>query len=255
LWYQINGQGILQNVTRNTFGAARPGLLGAMEQCERHTYLHQRDTFECFIMEFSLLPSKTAKCYWNSAIEGKKILDKEQQRDFENILIDMFNGMTGGRNRWGAATCARLLDMITVLLENGLLVIEESQFPKNKAGSLVAKARQFMKLHYHRRRHQSALEKECGVDINYLNIIFKKETGRTLYQYLTDIRLEQAKHLLEDTGQSVSDIGARVGYPNNNSFTRAFGKYAGATPSAYRAAHGRGAAEGPAGNSPVTTPP
>ena len=35
----------------------------------------------------------------------------------------------------------------------------------------------FMELNYARMRHQRELETECGVDINYLNIIFKKETG------------------------------------------------------------------------------
>ena len=121
-----------------------------------------------------------------------------------------------------------------VLFKKGVLIIEESQFPKNKAKSLVAKAKQFMDLHYSDMEHQLELEKECGVDINYLNIIFKKETGFTLYQYICLVRMEHAKYLLETTQNSISDISNAVGYPNSNSFTRAFKRHANMTPQDFR---------------------
>jgi AraC-like DNA-binding protein len=234
LWYQLGGSGILQNVTRNTFGAARPGLLGVMEQCERHVYLHQRDTFECFTLEFSLLPSHNSRCWWNSETEGKAVLGDNQRQDLENIIFGLIDSFDEKRNTWGIATTARLLDLLAFAVAMGLIVIEEAQFPKNKARSLAAKAKHFMKRHYGLRHTQSSLEKECGVDINYLNIIFKKETGGTLYRYLTDIRMEQAKYLLEKGDLPVGDIGTKVGYPNNNSFTRAFGKFTGMRPTEYR---------------------
>lgn len=82
--------------------------------------------------------------------------------------------------------------------------------------------------------HQNNLERECAVDINYLNIIFKKETGRTLYQYMTGVRMEHAKYLLETTEMSITDIASKVGYPNSNSFTRAFKRHTGPTPQNYR---------------------
>ena len=107
-------------------------------------------------------------------------------------------------------------------------------FPKNKPKSLVEKARQFMKLHYAEMHDQNGLERECGVDINYLNILFTRETGKTLYKYLTDIRMEHAKYLLEENKLTIVEIASSVGYPNGNSFTRAFGKYMRQTPTSFR---------------------
>ena len=78
------------------------------------------------------------------------------------------------------------------------------------------------------------LARECGVDINYLNVIFFKETGMTLYKYLMGVRMEHAKYLLEENRLSVSEIASGIGYPNANSFTRAFRKYASQAPTAYR---------------------
>ncbi len=222
LWFQVEGSGILQNLSRNSFGTARPGLLGIMERSQRYSYLHQKGTFECFQVLFSLLPSQGARCWWNSSIEGKCVLEGTERAYFENLVFDLLCVRSNRKEVWGLSTTSRLLEIFVVLFNKGLLVIEEAQFPRNKAKSLVAKATLFMELHYARMRHQRELEKECGVDINYLNIIFKKETGQTLYDYLTNIRMEQAKHLLETTVDPITDIASRVGYPSGNSFTRAF---------------------------------
>ena len=234
LWYQVEGTGILQNVTRNSYGVARPGLLGIMERGERHTYLHQKGNFECFQMLFTLLPSQQAKCYWNSEIEGKLVLEGNEKLYFENLLFDLLLVISNKKEMLGLATISRILEILVVLFKKGLLIVDESQFPKNKTKSLVAKARQFMDSHYSSMHHQNALEQECGVDINYLNIIFKKETGKTLYQYISGVRIEHAKYLLETTQESIAEIAGRVGYPNSNSFSRAFKRHEKKTPQEYR---------------------
>jgi AraC-like DNA-binding protein len=234
LWYQVDGTGILQNVTRKNFGTARPGLLGLMDRGERHTYLHQKGNFECFQLLFSFLPSQNAKCYWNSEVEGKLVLEANDRLYFENLVFDLLMVLSNKKEILGLATISRILEILVVLFNKGLILIEETQFPKNKAKSLVIKAKSFMDQHYYDMHHQNNLERECGVDINYLNIIFKKETGRTLYQYMTGVRMEHAKHLLETTGMSITDIASKVGYPNSNSFTRAFKRHTGPTPQNYR---------------------
>ena len=244
LWYQVDGFGILQNATQNNFGTARPGLLGVMDQGERHTYMHQRGAFECFILGFSILPSANAKCYWNSEIEGKKVLPEAERLVFENLIFELFWQIADNKEILGIASMSNLLQLLVQLYSNGLLLVEESQFPTNKPKSLVAKAKQFMKLNYASLHHQDPLEKECGVDINYLNILFKKETGKTLYRYLSDIRMEHAKYLLEGKDFPVTEIAARIGYPNSNSFTRAFKKQNRISPTEYRESHDKSIKKG-----------
>ncbi|MDG5814834.1 helix-turn-helix transcriptional regulator [Chitinispirillales bacterium ANBcel5] len=234
LWYQTEGFGILQNVTNSSFGTARPGLLGIMDRGERHSYLHQRGNFQCFQILFSLHPSNQAKCFWNSEIEGKINLEGNEKAYFENLIFDLMLVLSKGKEMLGLATISRILEILVVLFKKGLLLIEENQFPKNKAKSLVAMARNFMKSNYASMEHQQELERECAVDINYLNILFKKETGLTLYQYMISVRIEHAKHLLETTTIPIVDIAYKVGYPNCNSFTRVFKKHTGITPQNYR---------------------
>jgi AraC-like DNA-binding protein len=234
LWYQVEGQGILNNATRAAIGQAKPGLLGVMDIGERYNYLHQKGAFECFFVDFSLAPSPKAKCYWNSEVEGKLVLSDSDRLAFENLIFDFIGAVVNEKEILGIATVSLLLEMLSVPVQKGLLLISESLFPKNKPRSLVEKARQFMKLNYAKMHSQRDLERECGVDINYLNILFTKETGKTLYKYLTDVRMEHAKYLLEENTIPIIDIASRVGYPNGNSFSRAFQKFMRQTPTSYR---------------------
>ena len=64
--------------------------------------------------------------------------------------------------------------------------------------------------------------------------MFKKETGDTINNYLTEYRLNKAKQHLDGTLLSVSDISAKVGYKDNSYFGRIFRKRFGMTPNEYR---------------------
>lgn len=63
---------------------------------------------------------------------------------------------------------------------------------------------------------------------------FKKYTGKTLFQYLTALRLTNAQVLLETTAYSINEIASIVGYPNPLYFRRIFHKQKGRSPSEYR---------------------
>ena len=69
---------------------------------------------------------------------------------------------------------------------------------------------------------------------SYVCTFFKSETGQTLNQYLTEYRMEKAKHLLTDPRYKITDISSRVGYSDGNYFGKSFKKYTGFSPSEYR---------------------
>ena len=69
---------------------------------------------------------------------------------------------------------------------------------------------------------------------SYVCTFFKSETGQTLTQYLTEYRMEKAKHLLTDSRYKITDISSRVGYSDGNYFGKSFKKYTGFSPSEYR---------------------
>lgn len=65
---------------------------------------------------------------------------------------------------------------------------------------------------------------------------FKKATGHTVHQYLTTVRLEQAKELLASDESSIADIAFRCSFSSQANFTKAFVRSLGISPGRYRRA-------------------
>jgi len=63
---------------------------------------------------------------------------------------------------------------------------------------------------------------------------FRKATGLTFVQYVTELRLRRALHLLVDTELSISEVAAASGFPNAAYFSRRFSEQRGVTPGAFR---------------------
>ena len=63
---------------------------------------------------------------------------------------------------------------------------------------------------------------------------FRQEEREGLGAYIRRVRLERARLLLSDCDKSIADIARQIGYPRASSFTVAFEKEFGASPSAWR---------------------
>ena len=67
-----------------------------------------------------------------------------------------------------------------------------------------------------------------------VNNIFKAITGRTIFDYLTEYRMEKAKELLKDPYSRIYLVAQQVGYANKSHFCLVFRKYTGWTPGEYK---------------------
>jgi YesN/AraC family two-component response regulator len=71
------------------------------------------------------------------------------------------------------------------------------------------------------------------VSSSYLSIILKKEMGITFIEYLTKVRMEHAKKLLEENRLKQYEIAEACGYSNSTYFSTIFKRYFGVSPSGY----------------------
>ena len=68
----------------------------------------------------------------------------------------------------------------------------------------------------------------------YLSKLFKTRYGSGIYEELLKVRMERAAELLRDPGIKILDISARIGYTDNNYFSKAFRNYYTLTPTEFR---------------------
>ena len=63
---------------------------------------------------------------------------------------------------------------------------------------------------------------------------FLKATGKTIYQYISEQRIDHFARLLLETQDSIGNLAARMDEPDPKSMSRRFKELKGCTPSAYR---------------------
>ncbi|KRE71421.1 response regulator transcription factor [Paenibacillus sp. Soil750] len=79
------------------------------------------------------------------------------------------------------------------------------------------------------------LSAKVGLNPSYLCKLFKRETKKTITDYVTDLRIVKAKHILEDYPDvKMYEVGSLVGYSDPVYFTKLFKKSVGMTPKEYQ---------------------
>lgn len=98
----------------------------------------------------------------------------------------------------------------------------------------VRDGKQYIQQHYSEPISLEIVSRELGFNPTYFSSLFKKETGLTFLEYVTEVRMEMAKEFLRDTDWTVADICERVGYKDTKYFSKSFRKITGLKPNEYR---------------------
>ena len=77
------------------------------------------------------------------------------------------------------------------------------------------------------------LSEEIGLSLNKLKEGFKQLYGDTVFGYLLDHKMEEARRMLASTNYNVNEVGLRIGYSTSSHFIAAFKKKYGTTPKKY----------------------
>lgn len=80
----------------------------------------------------------------------------------------------------------------------------------------------------------TALAKLVNLSPSRLRHLFKNETGITPNQFIKEVRLSEAEHLLRNTFLRVKEIMNRVGFLDESHFGHEFKRTYGVSPSKYR---------------------
>ena len=127
-------------------------------------------------------------------------------------------------------------DQLTHVVKEGLRrFCDRYATTLSRAGNpAVQEAKSFMWENYTRRLTLGEIAGHVHLNPQYFSVLFKRETGQSVVDHLTHLRLEQAKVLLKDTSLPINQVAGQVGYDDPDYFSRLFRKINGMSPRQYR---------------------
>src|SRR5262249_43261990 len=111
-------------------------------------------------------------------------------------------------------------------------------YERSHDDKIVHQVQQHIDMHLDEPMLVGELASRFGLGSRTLSRRFVTATGQSPQAYLQRVRIQQAKRILETTGEAVDEVRAPVGYHDATAFRRAFKEATGFTPSAYRNIYG-----------------
>ena len=103
-----------------------------------------------------------------------------------------------------------------------------------KSNSVIETAKEYIRNNYSRDISLDDVSRVVNISPYYFSKLFKEDTGENFIEYLTGIRMNKAKELLDSTELSMKEICSMIGYSDPNYFSRSFKKNVGVTPTEYK---------------------
>lgn len=109
-----------------------------------------------------------------------------------------------------------------------------SRFDDYKNKQKIQQALSYIKENYNKDLNMAVVSNHVSMNYSLFSYVFKQYTGSNFVNYLKEIRINEAKRLLEETDMKIIEISEQVGYENEKHFMKTFKTVCGVSPSEYR---------------------
>lgn|GEM_PF-1509695 len=243
IWLYTDGAG-----TMRLNGATYPfhrGTLSVTNPGEPHTILQQCDAATTILgFGFTMVRGRKSSLVlsfhrllslWSGEdlpeIDFPVRIPEGQTRQLER-LMDEYTGtlVPAGMIHYFPAHKA-LMDILCFLVEQ---VYVRSEPVDRVAGSPLMRVRIEIERRYNEKLGLRELGDSVSLSPEHLCRSFRREFGTSPIAYQQEIRLREAKSLLNTTRMRIGEIAVAVGYQSLQHFTRLFAEKSGTTPTEYR---------------------
>lgn len=108
------------------------------------------------------------------------------------------------------------------------------QMHKDGVSRPIKCMKQYIRGHFAENLLLEEIVSAADLSYSYGSSMFKKETGLTITQYLTQVRMEEAQRLIRETNLTINEVACKVGYTDTRYFSKLFIKTVGIKPVDYR---------------------
>ncbi len=127
-----------------------------------------------------------------------------------------------------------LCELIGMLSQNYRRKLAHSIAADSRAGGYVISLRHYLAANYNEDIDSTKIETMFHCNFDYLNRVFKKETGDTIFSTLNRIRIQNAKKYLATGLYTCGEAATKCGFHDAYYFSKVFKKIAGCSPAEYK---------------------
>ena len=166
------------------------------------------------------MSSSSYQAYSMSVINALLVFARQQDLEIEEVFDGIPNYLEIMQKYASADTFMEWLEEQCIRLN-----ASQGRERENKAKGIIEEAKQ--KIQEEFGDPDIGLEKiaaEVGLTQTYFSSLFKKETGMSFVEYLTDTRMKEAMRLLKETSEKIYVVAQKVGYLESGYFSHVFKK-------------------------------
>lgn len=160
----------------------------------------------------------------------KNIQNKEELVVLFNKLLSSADDATRDNNLYRTGILYQILGLITRPPATSLIPSK----PVKDFSHTIDKAIAYMEAQYRTALTIDDLLRHVSLSKSAFFTKFKKEVGTSPGDYITGLRLEEARYLIQHTQIPIKDVAERIGYKDPLYFSRIFSEHVGASPSQFR---------------------
>ncbi len=188
--------------------------------------LNYTNEFFAFL-ENNNLPLNKAKGFFFELLINAKNITTEIDTEFSDKDFDNIFQLLSDENDY-----SNLRVFISKKLIEYSMVIKSAK--EKKKNPIIQKITDYIDNNLSENLTLDNLAQITNVSSFYLSKLFKEEKNTTLINYISDKRLEKACELLDKTDLSIKEITSKIGYNDQNYFSRIFKNKFGIAPSEYK---------------------
>ncbi|MBN1554409.1 MAG: AraC family transcriptional regulator [Phycisphaerae bacterium] len=136
----------------------------------------------------------------------------------------------------GYATAVRLFmaeALLTILRDPNVLATQRAHFRPTPARERLSGVFHFIEMNYMNPIDVNQMARLACVSRSHFHAVFKRETGQTLVEYVTGVRVRSAMNLLQQTRQPIVAVAQNCGFASLSHFYHCFKNLTGHTPKDY----------------------
>lgn len=158
------------------------------------------------------------------------VLSDDRQNEIEKVVRKLYLEFKNKEENY-VFMCKNLLRQLLILMSREDVTLNK----ENLSGTplVIQNAAKYITANFGENLTLDTLSKQFAMSPSYFSKSFKQFTGLGLNEYITAVRISNAKKILKDTSLSVTEVSLRCGFNDSNYFATVFKKINGVSPKRY----------------------